>query len=278
MLTAFLLTLRESLEAALIIGLVLSTLRATQRTENEKVVWLGSGAGILLSVGIAVVLNRVGAGLEGAIEEAFEGLTMLLAASVLTWMIFWMQRQSSLQHENFREDVLEASREQRGFPLFSLAFLAVFREGLELSLFLTAASYTADWSSIMVGAVLGLILALSFGWALIHGLLRLNLKSFFNISSALLIIVAGGLVAHGVHELNEAGWIPSIIENIWDLNPWFNEKSFLGQISTSLFGYNANPSLTELLATVAYYGAIFIYLTRQSRQSKITKTYSNSLS
>ena len=278
MLTAFLLTLRETLEAALIIGLVLSTLRATRRTENEKFVWLGSATGVILSAGIAVILNRLGAGLEGAIEEAFEGLTMLLAALVLTWMIFWMQKQSNHQHQNFKEDILDAGRERRSFPLFSLAFLAVFREGVELSLFLTAASYTAEWSSILVGALIGFILAISFGWALFKGLLRLNLKSFFNISSILLIIVAGGLIAHGIHELNEVGWIPSIIDNVWDLNPWFNEKTILGQLSTSLFGYNANPSLSEVLATLAYYGVVVLYLSRQSRPSKNSKTFSNDMS
>lgn len=275
MLTAFLLTLRETLEAALIVGIVLSTLRATKRSKDERFVWFGSVTGVVLSAGIALVLHRLGAGLEGTTEEAFEGLTMLLAAAVLTWMIFWMQRQSSHLHLNFKKGILEAG--QDSFPIFSLAFLAVFREGLELSLFLTAASFTSEWSKILGGAFIGFILAVSFGWALTTGLLRLDLKRFFSITSFLLIIVAGGLVAHGVHELNEAGWIPSIIENIWDLNPWFNEKSFWGQMSTSLFGYNANPSLSEALATIVYYGSLVLYLSRQSRISKVKKAASNAI-
>ncbi|TFH33675.1 MAG: iron transporter, partial [Anaerolineales bacterium] len=127
MLTALLLSLRETIEAVLIIGLVLSTLRATQRREHERFVWFGSITGVVLSIVIALVLNRMGAELEGAAEELFEGLTMLLAASVLTWMIFWMQKQSRQKRHHLADGVRKAGLQGRGFPLFSLAFLAVFR-------------------------------------------------------------------------------------------------------------------------------------------------------
>lgn len=267
MLASFLLTLRETLEAVLILSIVLGALHATNRKADRPYVWWGTATGLILSLLIAIVLNLLSLSLEGVAEEVFEGLTMLLAASVLTWMIFWMQRQSGHIRQSLEKNVQEAGRQDRVFPIFSLAFLSVFREGLELSLFLTAASFSTDWSAILTGAIGGLMVALILGLALTQGLLRLNLRRFFLITSFILILVAGGLIAHGVHELNEVGWVPPIIEHVWDLNPWFNEDSILGQLMTALFGYNADPSLSEILAVMIYYGALIFYLLRQNRGS-----------
>jgi high-affinity iron transporter len=227
---AFLLTLRETLEAVLIIGIIFSALRATQRTNAMRYIWLGSGTGILLSLLIAYLLNTIVTVLEGAAEKAFEGLTMLLAAAVLTWMIFWMQKQSSRINHTLKTEVRTASQQGGGLPLFSLAFLAVLREGLELSLFIIAASFTTEWPVITVGMSAGLIAAVGLGRTLSAGLLRLDLKRFFLVTSFLLILIAGGLIARGVHELNEARWIQTIIDHIWDLNPWFDEYSSPGRL------------------------------------------------
>jgi high-affinity iron transporter len=263
---AFLLTLREALEAVLIIGIVSTTLRTTQRTSQQRYVWAGTVAGILLSVVIALALNLFGTQLEGIAEEIFEGTMMFLAAMVLTWMIFWMQNQSSQLSQQLRQQVKNADQEKRGFPLFSIAFLAIFREGLELSLFLTAASFDREQTGILTGFLIGMGVAIILGWALTRGLLRLNIRRFFLITSFLLILVAGGLVAHAIHEFNEIGWIPAIVEHVWDLNPWFDEKSLPGQLMTSLFGYNANPSLSEVMGSTAYFGGLLYILYRRRRE------------
>jgi high-affinity iron transporter len=231
---AFLLTLREALEAVLIIGIVLTTLRTTQRTSQQRYVWAGTVAGILLSVVIALALNLFGTQLEGIAEEIFEGTMMFLAAMVLTWMIFWMQNQSSQLSQQLRQQVKNADQEKRGFPLFSIAFLAIFREGLELSLFLTAASFDREQTGILTGFLIGMGVAIILGWALTRGLLRLNIRRFFLI--------------------------------VWDLNPWFDEKSLPGQLMTSLFGYNANPSLSEVMGSTAYFGGLLYILYRRRRQ------------
>lgn len=265
MFAAFLLTLRETLEAVLIIGIVLSTLRAAQRGDQQRYVWAGTLTAAALSIIAAFSLNLLGAKLEGVTEEVFEGTLMLLAAFVLTWMIFWMQNQSSTYSQTLRNEVQNTDRVRGGIPLFSLAFLAVFREGIELSLFLTATSFSSGEAGMLEGIVGGFAVALAGGWALTKGLLRLDIRRFFLVTSALLILVAGGLVAHAIHEFNEAGWVPAIIEHVWDLNPWFDEKSILGQLMTALFGYNANPSLTEIIASSAYYGVLFILLYRRKQ-------------
>jgi high-affinity iron transporter len=266
---AFLLTVREAFEAVLIIGIVFTTLRTTQRAHQQKCVWSGTVAGVVLSAVIALVLNLFGTQLEGVGEEIFEGTMMLLAAVVLTGMIFWMQNQSPQLSQHLRKEVQTAGQEKRGLPLFSIAFLAVFREGLELSLFLTAASFTSEKTIILKGFMTGMVVALLLGWALTTGLLRLDIRRFFLITSSLLILIAGGLIAHTIHEFNEVGWVPAIVDPIWDLNPWFDEKSPLSQMMTALLGYNADPSLSEIIGASLYFGCLLYFLSRRWRHRKV---------
>ena len=265
MLPSYLLALREGIEAALIVGIVLGALRQIHRTDLNGAVWSGVLSAAALSTIAAILLQAFGTALEGTAEQIFEGITMLLAAGVLTWMIFWMARQARSLRHSLEAEVRLASLAggQRG--LFLLAFLAVAREGVELALFLTAAAFASSAEQMLLGALLGLGTAALLGWSLFTSLVKLDLRRFFAATGVLLVLFAAGLVAHGVHELNEAGWIPAIIEHVWDITPLLNEKSTLGELLKALFGYNANPSLTEVLAYVGYYAAIFFGLHRQRK-------------
>jgi high-affinity iron transporter len=265
-LPSFLLSLREGLEAALIIGIVLGALRKMNRRELAPAVWYGAFSASALSLAVAFVVIRVGASLEGTAEEIFEGITMLLAAVVLTWMIFWMQRQSRSIKTDLEAEVRRATGRVGRQALFWLAFFAVVREGVELALFLSATAMANKAQSNLIGAVLGLAAAAGLGWAIYSSTVRLNLRTFFMVTSVLLILFAGGLVAHGVHEFNEVGWIPSIIEHVWDINFLIDENSAMGSLLAALFGYNGNPSLTEVLAYAGYFVAIYLGL-RYSRVS-----------
>jgi len=155
-----------------------------------------------------------------------------------------------------------------GRALFGLAFLAVVREGIELALFLTAATFASDAQSTILGTLLGLGVAILLGWGLFASTVRLDLRRFFQVTGFLLILFAAGLVAHGVHEFNEVGWIPSIVEHVWDANPILDENSTLGSLLKALFGYNGNPSLTEVLAYFAYFILIFYSLRGVNRPVK----------
>ncbi len=260
MLASLLLSLREGLEAALIIGILFGTLKKIRREDLAPTLWAGTLSALALSAAAALALNSLGAALEGAAEQIFEGITMLLAAAVLTWMIFWMARQAhSLRHE-LEASVRKAALQTGRLALFALAFLAVIREGVELALFLTATAFTAGGQQTLLGALLGLALAVLLGWGLFTATLKLDLRRFFQVTSALLLVFAAGLVAHGVHEFNEAGWIPVIIEHVWDINYLLDEKSTLGEVLKALFGYNGNPSLSEVLAYWGYFAAILLGL------------------
>jgi high-affinity iron transporter len=263
-LPSFLLSLREGLEAALIIGIVLGALNKLRRSDLSYIVWWGTTSATAISLIIALVLYGIGVSLEGTAEQVFEGATMFLAAGVLTWMIFWMHRQARKIKSELEMEVRQAISGSGAGALFLLAFLAVLREGVELALFLTAATFTASSQSIVVGALLGLGLAVVLGWSLFTATVRLDLRRFFLVTGGLLILFAAGLVAHGVHEFNELGWIPALVEHVWDINPILDEKSTLGLILKSLFGYNGNPSLSEVLAYLGYFVGIGVGLWRSN--------------
>ncbi len=259
MLPGFLLALREGVEAALVVGIVLGVLRKLNRPELKVSVWLGVAAAFLASLALALGLRLFDASLEGHAEEIFEGVSMWLAAGVLTWMIFWMSRQSRSHRADLETQVRRGALSLNRWPLFGIAFLAVFREGIELALFLLAAGMAgASGGSTLLGAALGLLAAAALGWALFSSTRRLPLGRFFQVTNILLILFAAGLFAHGMHEFNEAGLIPAVVENVYNLNPLLADNSVLGGLLTAMFGYNGNPSLTEMIAYLSYFITMFV--------------------
>ena len=274
MLASFLLSLREGIEAALIIGIVLGAVNKLNRRDLIPSAWYGTVCAILVSLIAGIALTALGLSLEGAAEQIFEGIAMLAAACVLTWMIFWMNGQAHYIKGELESGVSRASSSGGGRAIFSLAFLAVVREGIELALFLTAATFATDPQSTLIGATLGLGTAALLGAALFASTLRLNLLRFFKVTGVLLILFAAGLVAHGIHEFNEVGWIPPVIEHVWNLNPFLDENSTVGSLLKALFGYNGNPSLTEALGYAAYFAVIYIGLRRvnQPAESLVQQT------
>jgi high-affinity iron transporter len=273
MLPTYLLSLREGLEAALIIGIVLGALTKIRRDDLSPAVWLGAWSAVGVSVLTAIALTNFGLSLEEEAEQVFEGITMLLAAGILTWMIFWMSKQARFLKSELEAGINKAAATTGKRAVFSLAFLAVVREGIELALFITAAFFAGDQSQInnnitqtLAGTILGLGTAVLLGYTLFATTVRLDLKKFFQVTGLLLILFAAGLVAHGVHEFNEAGIIPSVIEHVWDVNAILDEDSVAGQLLKTLFGYNGNPSLTEM---TAYFGYLIVILLLWRRENAV---------
>jgi len=265
MLASALITLREGLEAALIVGIVLGVLRKLGHSDRSRPVWAGVLAAVVVSVAAGLTLNALGVAFEGRGEEIFEGVAMLLAAGVLTWMIFWMQRQGRRIQAELELDVRRAVTIGSDWALFSLAFVAVVREGIETVLFLTAAAFSATPAQTLIGGTVGLFVAIVLGWLMFAAGKRLDVRAFFRVTSALLILFAAGLVAHGVHELQEAALLPTLIEHVWDINPILDENSTVGSILKALFGYNGNPSLLEVMAYGVYFAVVGIVSLRRGR-------------
>jgi high-affinity iron transporter len=263
---AALLSFREGLEAALIVGIVLGYLNKVGQADRARSVWAGVVTACLVSLVVAIALFALGAKLEGPAEEIFEGVTMLLAAAILTWMIFWMQRHGRTMKGDI-ERSLQVDQGQSAWALFSLAFLAVVREGIELALFLTAAVFAAGATATLLGAIAGLAAAILVGWLVFVSARRLNIQKFFVVSSLLLLIFAAGLVGMGIHELNEAGIVPSVVEHVWSTKSVLDDKSTGGSILKALVGYNDDPSLTQVIAYVGYAVVVIAALFAQRKRA-----------
>jgi high-affinity iron transporter len=279
MLPTFLLSLREGLEAALIIGIVLGALTKIRRSDLSPAVWLGTLSAVGVSILTAVLLTAFGMSLAETAEQIFEGVTMLIAAGILTWMIFWMSRQARFLKGELEAGVNKAAATTGKRAMFWLAFIAVVREGIELALFITAAFFAGDRSQAtsniiqtLAGTILGLGTAALLGWTLFATTVRLDLRRFFQVTGFLLILFAAGLVAHGVHEFNEAGWIPSVVEHVWDVNKIVDENSVPGQLLKTLFGYNGNPSLTEMISYFVYLAVVTVLWRRDTAPAKAPAT------
>lgn len=269
MLASFLLALREGIEAALIVGIVLGAVRKLGRADLVPALRWGLVAATLTSVIVGVSLTAFGLSLEAPAEQVFEGIAMLLAAGVLTWMIFWMSRQARYIKADLETGVRRAAMMGGSGALFGLAFLAVVREGIELALFLAAAAMSSGTRGTAIGGIFGLGAAAVLGWAIFASTIRLDMARFFRVTGAVLLLFAAGLVGHAVHEFNEVGWIPAIIEHVWNLGPVLNEGSLPGAILQALAGYNSDPSLTEALAYAAYFGVVLITLRRSDRKQPV---------
>jgi high-affinity iron transporter len=269
--SAFWLALREGLEAALIIGVVLGALRKLGYKQHRRYVWLGAAGAITVSLAGAAALAAWGAQLEGMAEGVFEGVTMLLAALILTWMIAWMMARGRHVQASLEGRVRQTVATAHQWGLFWLAFVTVVREGLELALFLTASVFAASVYDAVIGALLGLAAAVVLGWATLTMTVRLNLGGFFRVTSVIMILVAAGLVAHGVHELNEVGVIPVGVEHVWDINSILPDQSAAGQLLQILVGYNGNPSMTEVLSYV-FYLAVALFVLRQAHSVRLVRS------
>ena len=185
---SFVIALREGIEAALIVSIVLAYLKQVGASDRSRLVWWGAGLAVVLSAALGTVIFLAGAEFEGTAEEVFEGLVTLAAVGVLTWMIFWMRRQGSRIRSELQEKV-DTALISGGLALAGLAFFAVLREGIETALFLYAAAKgtavegtPAAPAAQVFGAVLGLALAVILGVLLYRGGIRMNLRSFFRVT------------------------------------------------------------------------------------------------
>lgn len=262
MFASFLITFREALEAALIVGIVAAYLARIERKDLNKYLYLGVFSAILASIFVGILFLKIYGGLVGRTKEVFEGLASILASIVLTYMIFWMSKNSQKIKESFERKIdLEVSKGHK-VGIFFLSFFAVFREGVETVLFL-GATFVMDRTGVFFGIVFAIVLVLFLAFLMFKGVYNVNIKKFFTYTSVILIVFASGLIAYGVHELNEANIVPSVIEHVWDTNHILNEKGNVGSTLKSLVGYNGNPSLTEVLSYIFYWIFVGGYVFRR---------------
>jgi high-affinity iron transporter len=210
-----LVVLREGFEASLVVGIVLAFLDRSGRRDGFVAVWLGVALAIGLSVLVGIGLFAIGAELEGRSEYLFEGVTMIIAAAMLTWMVFWMRSQSRTLRRSLEGQVQTALATGSALGLGLVAFVGVLREGVETALFLFSTTEKSSPLVSLISALVGLALALGLGYAFYRGSHRLDLRRFFQVTSGLLLVFAGWLLAGGLEELSEAGVIPASEGVLW---------------------------------------------------------------
>ncbi|MFW9913266.1 MAG: FTR1 family protein [Candidatus Thorarchaeota archaeon] len=253
-------SLREGIEAVLVIAIMLSYIRKSGRDGLRQYVIGGAVTALLASVGVALVMGLVWGILEGPILATFEGVVVLVAAFLLTTMIIWMWKAGPNVSSEIEESVERRSLSQSGIGVALLSFALVMREGVELVLF-SMALFIQDGSQVYLGVSLGLLIAMVIGLGIYQGSLRISLRSFFRWTSVFLILVAAGMVAYGIHELQEAGLLLIGPIEVWNINPpvfpdgsypLLHENGLIGGLLKAMFGYNGNPSFLEVTGYVLY--------------------------
>src|SRR3954470_3350916 len=202
---SFVIVLREGFEATLLIGLILGVLNKIGNREHARAVWLGVLAALVSSVVVGAILFAAVGELEGNAEALYEGTAMLLAACVVTWMVFWMRKQARTLGGHLRSQVSTALVAGGGLALASVAFIGVAREGLESALFLFASVGDDGVAATIVGGSLGAVAAVALGYLFYRGTVRLDLRRFFMVTGVLVIAFAAYLIIGGLHEFGEAG-------------------------------------------------------------------------
>src|SRR6476620_590490 len=252
--------LREGVEAALIVAIICAYLAKTGNARYFPRVFLGAGLALGLSALLGIILFQTVGSFQEPYEQIFEALTMIVAASVVTLMLFWMRRQARSVRGELHAAVDRAIDNGSATALAILAFVAVIREGVETSLFLTgqAAAASADGGAVwvLVGAVIGIGIAALLGVGFYHGSRRINLATFFRWTGVALVFIAAGLLSHAVHELIEIGVINIGTQTLFDISAILPHDveggSLIGQFLAALFGYTSTPEVTTFVVWLTY--------------------------
>ena len=274
MLIAFLIMLREGIEAALIVGIVAGFLKQSGHHHLMNKVWLGVISAALLCVGIGLAIHRLTGEIPQKEQEFVVGAIGLVAVGMLTYMVLWMQKAARSMKQQLQDSVQTALNRGngQGWALVGMAFLAVAREGLESVFFLLAVFQQSPTWSMPVGAVLGLLAAVVIGALIYQGGMRLNLAKFFRWTGAFLIVVAAGLVAGSLRALHEAGVWNHLQEVVFDSSKYLHEDSPLGVLLGGFFGYTDHPTQGEVLAWLLYLVPVMIWFLHGSRPAAVQRS------
>jgi high-affinity iron transporter len=255
--------LREGIEAALVIGIFLGYLSKIGRTDLKRHVYAGTVAAGLLSAVIAGILFSLTIGFSGVGEQLFEGAAMLVAVAVITSMVLWMIKASRNIKAHVQQRIDAALGERRALGLALLAFVVVLREGIETALFVFGVGELTSPIEAVIGIGLGLLVAGIIGIGIVRVSWRLNLKQFFRVTGVFLVVIAAGLFAHAVHELQEASGSGFGAAPLYDLSAVFphDASNPAGYLLRGIIGYNATPTVLEGAAYLAYWVVlVLVYL------------------
>jgi high-affinity iron transporter len=262
----YLIGLREGLEAALVVGILVAYVVRTGNRDRLAPIWAGVGVAVAASIGVGAVLTYTSRSLSFEAQEAFGGVMSIVAVAFVTWMVFWMRRQARHLKGELQGKV-DSAMAGGAVALAVMAFVAVGREGLETALFLWAAQSAGDGASPLIGALLGLATATAVGWLLYRGSVRINLAKFFRITGAGLIVVAAGVLAYGMHDLWEAGLIDVLSGKAFDVTATIPPSSWYGTLLRGIFNFRPDMTWLEVTAWAAYLVPVMILFFQPTRRA-----------
>lgn len=259
MLGNYLIGLREGLEAALVVSILLVYLQKTNRTSLRKYVSYGVGLAVLASILVAVGLESISSELSETIEPIFAGTVSFVAVVFVTWMIFWMKKSARTISSDLRSRLDQAAVAGGQIAVAMMAFVAVIREGAETAIFYWAAAQaTGSVSASLLGLTLGLGTAVGLGWAIYESATSVNLPKFFRVTGILLVFVAAGVLSYGIHEFQEVSFLPGEDNVLINLSSVLTEGSILSTLVSGIFNIKATTTSLQAIAYVAYV-AIVLY-------------------
>jgi high-affinity iron transporter len=245
--------LREGLEAALVVSILIAFLVKTERRSSLPFVWLGVGVAVLLSIGFGALITFTTSTMSFQQQEAFGGGMSILAVVFVTGMIFWMRKAARTIAAELRGKMAKAL-EIGPWAVAAVAFISVGREGLETAVFFYSSVQSAGVGTTepLIGFVVGIGIAVALAWLLYAGAIRFDLGKFFTWTGALLVFVAAGVLAYGLHDLQEAAILPGLNTLAFDLSTTVPEASWYGALIKGIFNYSQRTTVLQAVAWVAY--------------------------
>ncbi|MFF2052284.1 iron uptake transporter permease EfeU [Leifsonia sp. NPDC058194] len=265
MLANYLIGLREGLEMALIVTILIAYVVKVGRKDVLSKLWVGVGIALVVPLGIGALLTWGPYGLSFQAQEIVGGGLSVVAVGFVTWMIFWMGK-TARSMKSLLHDKLDSVLVGAGWGVVILAMLSVGREGIETALFVwaTVDSAGGGWEP-FVGAVLGLLTAAVLGFLLYRGMVRINLGTFFAWTGAFLILVAGGVLAYGIGDLQEAGVIPGAGIHAYDISAAIPASSWYGTVLAGVINFNPSPTWFQVIAWFGYILIVSFFYIRAQR-------------
>ncbi|MEU9212380.1 iron uptake transporter permease EfeU [Streptomyces sp. NPDC048415] len=253
MFSNYLIGLREGLEASLVVCILIAYLVKTDRKDALKPIWIGIGVAVALAFGFGCALEFGSQEMTFQAQEALGGSLSILAVGLVTWMVFWMRR-TARHLKSELHGKLDAALAMGTGALVATAFLAVGREGLETALFVWASVHAASDGTPrpLIGVALGLATAVFLGWLFYRGALKINLAKFFTWTGGMLVVVAAGVLAYGVHDLQEADFIPGLTSLAFDISNTIDPTSWYGTLLKGVFNFQPDPTVLQVTVWALY--------------------------
>lgn len=258
--------LREGLEAAIVVSILVAFLVKSDRRDALKWVWLGVGAAIALTLTVFLAIQFGENTITGLAAEAIAGVASLIAVAIVTTMVLWMKKASASMSGELRDEMARAL-ETGPLAVALLAFLAVGREGVETALFMVGyAEAQTSWP--LIGLITGVLIAGAIAFGIYRGALSIDLGKFFTYTGVFLILVAAGILSYGVGALQTVGWLPGLANKAFDISTWFHWSSWYGEVIQGIFNVTPTPTVLQLTGYLAYLAVALALFLRPAQAPK----------